>query len=178
MLEIGRFHAAIVECHAGAAALDALRIPADVHACRVAPDELLLLAAPARAAELLQRASAHLAVVEPGALVADQSDGWTIFSLAGDGGMSALAQLAQFPIRERRPAFLQGAVAGGAAKLLLLPGVVHILVPFALRDHVEGRLRDVCAARPFRLATSESPFAPIFEVAAGSPTGPSSGFPT
>lgn len=163
MLEIGRCHAAIVECHAGAAALDALKVPAGVHACRVAPDELLLLAAPARVAELLQRATAHLAVVEPGALVVDQSDGWTIFSLAGDGGLTALSQLAQFPIRERRPAFLQGAVAGGAAKLLLLPGVVHLLVPFALGDHVEGRLRDVCAARPFRLAPAEAPFAGVRE---------------
>ena len=53
-----------------------------------------------------------------------------------------------FPFPERRPAFLQGAVAGGSAKLLMLPGVVLLLVPFALRDHVERRLREVCAATP------------------------------
>ena len=158
MLEIGRFHAAIVECHAAAAALDALKVPPGAHACRVAPDELLLIAAPGRLDELLQRARAHLAVVEPGALVLDQSDGWTIFSLAGDGGMTALSQLALFPIRQRRPAFVQGAVAGVSAKLLLESGVIHLLVPCAAGDHVAGRLRDVCAARPFRLAAGEAPF--------------------
>lgn len=178
MLEIGRFHAAIVECHAGAAALDALRVPEGVHACRVAPDELLLLAAPSRVGELLQRATAHLAVAEPRALVVDQSDGWTIFSLAGDGGLTALAQLALFPVREHRPAFLQGAVAGGPAKLLLLPGVVHLLVPFALRDHVEARLRDVCAARPFRIAAGEAPFTPSSAATAGPASGHASSHPS
>ena len=102
MLEIGRFHAAIVECHAGEAALDALKVPAGVHACRVAPDEMLLLAAPSRLDELLQRATAHLAVVEPGALALDQSDGWAIFSLPGDSGLSVLMHLALFSMPKRR----------------------------------------------------------------------------
>lgn len=160
MLEIGRLHAGIVECHAGAPALDALPVPPGVHACRVAPDEVLLVAPPSRTDELLRRATATLAVVEPGSLVVDQSDGWAIFSLPGEEGMLALRQLALFPFPERRPAFLQGAVAGGSAKLLMLPGVVLLLVPFALRDHVERRLREVCAATPVRIAAVEAPLSP------------------
>ncbi len=66
--------------------------------------------------------------------------------------------LAVFPFPGARPAFLQGAVAGGSAKLLLLPGVVHLLVPYPLRDHLERRLRDV-AGPTVRIATEESPFA-------------------
>lgn len=158
MLEIGRFHAGIVECHASAAALDALAVPPGVHACRVAPDELLLLASPSRTDELLRRAMATLAVAEPGALVVDQSDGWTIFGLPGEEGMRTLRQLALFPFPERRPAFAQGAVAAGAAKLLMLPGVVLLLVPFALRDHVERRLREVCASAPLTMSVVEAPF--------------------
>ncbi|MEO7793670.1 MAG: hypothetical protein ABIV06_02765 [Thermoanaerobaculia bacterium] len=163
--EIRRFHAVLIECHASAAALEALAVPAGVHALRVASDELLWLAAPERADELLRRATAHFAVLEPGALVVDQSDGWTIFALPGDEGLLALRQLAVFPLPERRPAFLQGAVAGGSAKLLLLPGVVHLLVPFPLRDHVERRLREVCAGAAVHFEAVEAPFS----AAVGSP---------
>ncbi len=158
MLEVGRHAAGIVECHANPRALDALTMPTGVHLCRVAPDELLLLMAPPRLEEILRRATAHLAVVDPGGLVVDQSDGWTIFGLPGEEGALALRQLAAMPLPERRPAFLQGAVAGGPAKLLLLPGIVYLLVPFALRDHLERRLREVCAPTSVRIDGAESPF--------------------
>jgi hypothetical protein len=168
VLEIGRFRAALVECHASARALDALTVPAGTHLCRVTPDELLLLGAPERLDELLRRAIAQLAVVEPGGLVVDQSDGWTIFSLPGEAGLLALRQLSFLPIPERRPAFLQGSVAGGPAKLLFLDGLVHLLVPFALRDHLAGRLRDVLGVSGIgggvggvgtvRVADAEAPF--------------------
>ncbi len=158
MLEIARFDACLIECHGSAPALDALAVPAGVQALRVAPDELLLLAPPARTDELLRRATAHLAVVEPGALVVDQSDGWAIFALPGESGELALRQLALMPLPRRRPAFVQGAVAGGPAKLLLLSEVVYLLVPFALRDHVARRLRDVAAPDGVRIAELETPF--------------------
>ena len=162
MLEVGRFCAAIVECHATAAALDALAVPPRVHACVVGPAAPLGLGPPTRAGGLLRRAKSHLAVGEPGAMAMDQSDGWTIFGLPGelsdDEGMLALRQLAMMPLPQRRPAFVQGAVAGGAAKLLLLPGIVFLLVPFPLRDHVERRLREV-GGGALRIAAAEIPFA-------------------
>lgn len=158
MAEVARFHAGLVECHGSAAALDALSVPAGVQALRVAPDELLLLAPPERTEELLRRATAHLAVVEPGAMALDQSDGWAIFGLPGhlpdDPGLLALRHLALMPLPERRPAFVQGAVAGGPAKLLLLPTSVLLLVPYALRDHLERRLRDVSGGA-LRVAAAE-----------------------
>lgn len=159
MLEIQRCHAAIVECHAGASALDALPAQPAVERCRVAPDELLLVAPPAMLDDVLRRAAAHLAGAEPAALVLDQSDGWAIFTLRGDDAMAPLARLSVIAFPTTRPAFVQGAVAGGSAKLLLLSGAVHLLVPFPLRDHLKRRLRDVCDAARTRIAPGEAPFA-------------------
>ena len=172
MLEIQRSHAAILECHASVGALSTMPAMARVHACRVAPDELWLLAPPALTADVLRRAEAHLASVEPGTLVVDQSDGWAVFSLRADDAAEALrplAHLAVFPFPEARPAFVQGAVAGGPAKLLLLPGVIHLLVPFPLRDHLERRLRDVCDAARTRIGAGEVPFASPGEPSSSNP---------
>jgi hypothetical protein len=155
-LEIRRCCAAVVECHASAAALQSLPGLPGVHACRVAPDELLLLAAPSRVDDLLRQAQAQLAAAEPDALVLDQSDGWVIFSLHGEAALDLLRMLSVLSIPEARPAFVQGAVAGGSAKLLFLPGVVHLLVPYPLRDHIDRRLREVGGAR-VRIATTETP---------------------
>lgn len=167
MLEIQRSHAAIVECHASPLALQSMPAMPRVHVCRVAPDELLLVAPPSLGDEVLRRATAHLTSAEPETLVLDQSDGWAVFSLRGDDVMEPLRKLAVFPFPEARPAFVQGAVAGGPAKLLLLPGVVHLLVPFPLRDHLERRLRDVCDAARTRIAHGEVAFA-----SAGEPLPP------
>lgn len=159
MLEIQRSHAAVIECHASAATLASLPALPGVHACRVAPDELLLLAPPALGEGVLRQATEHLAAAERGTLVLDQSSGWVVFTLRGDDGMEALRMLSVIPFPQVRPAFVQGAVAGGSAKLLLLPGVVHLLVPFPLRDHLERRLRDVCDAAHTRFGSGEVPFA-------------------
>ena len=155
-LEIGRSCAAVIECHASAAALTSLPALPGVHACRVASDELLLLAPPSLGDEVLRLAKAYLTSVEPGTLVLDQSDGWVIFSLHGEAAMEELRMLSVIPFPEARPAFVQGAVAGGSAKLLLLPGVVHLLVPYPLRDHVDRRLREAGGVR-VRITTEEAP---------------------
>ncbi len=68
-LEIQRSRAAVVECHAREGVLASLPAMANVHACRVAPDELLLLAPPALGDEVRRRAEAHLAGAGRGALV-------------------------------------------------------------------------------------------------------------
>jgi hypothetical protein len=147
VLSVERSHAAVVACHASAATLDSLPAMPNASACRVAPDELWLIAPPALLAETLQRAGEHCTSSEATALVLDQSDGWTSFTLRGDEAISVLAQLSAVPFPATRPAWVQGAVAGGSAKILLLDGVVHVLVPLTLRHHVAARLRDVCGSR-------------------------------
>lgn len=157
VLSIQRTHAAVVACHASAAALDSLPALPNAYACRVAPDELWLIAPPALLAETVQRAAEHCASTEATALVLDQSDGWTAFTLRGDEAISVLAQLSALPFPATRLAWVQGAVAGGAAKILLLDGVVHVLVPSTLRHHVAARLHDVCGTRA-SVPSSEIPF--------------------
>ncbi|MEP7344370.1 MAG: hypothetical protein ABI877_03845 [Gemmatimonadaceae bacterium] len=147
MLSIERTRTAVVACYATPQALDALPVLPGTYDCRVAPDEMLLVAPPLHLAETERRAAEHFAVFDPTALVLDQSDGWSAFSLRGDEGLSIFAQLSAVPLPRERPAFLQGAVAEGAAKILLFDGVIHLLVPSTLRHHLANRLNDVCVGR-------------------------------
>lgn len=153
MLSIERTHAAVVACYASPQALDSLPVVLETHDCRVAPDELLLIAPPALLVETERRAAEHFAAVEPTALVLDQSDGWSAFTLRGDEADSVFAQLSAVPLPIGRPAFVQGAVAGGSAKILLFDGVIHVLVPSTLRYHLAARLHDVCRGQPLVPAT-------------------------
>lgn len=147
MLSIERTHVAVVTCCAAPPALDALAVAPEAHNCRVAPDEVLVVAPPSRVAETARRAAERLAATDPTALVLDQSDGWSAFTLRGDEATSVFAQLSVLPLPSARPAFVQGAVAGGSAKVVLLNDAIHVLVPSTLRDHVASRLNDVCAGR-------------------------------
>ena len=148
MLDISRTNASVVACYADPQALDSLPlVPLGTHGCRVAPDELLLVAPPTERAETERWAADHFASADPSAMVLDQSDGWSAFTLRGDEAASVFAQLSDVPLPLRRRAFLQGAVAGGSAKILLLDDAIHVLVPSTLRDNFAGRLRDVCGGR-------------------------------
>ena len=148
MLNINRTNATVVACYADPQALDSLPVvPPGTHGCRVAPDELLLVAPPTERAETERWAADHFASADPSAMVLDQSDGWSVFTLRGDDAPSVFAHLSDVPLPLRRRAFLQGAVAGGSAKVLLLDDAIHVLVPSTLRDNFAGRLRDVCGGR-------------------------------
>lgn len=147
MLSIERTHAAVVACCASPPALDTLPPIPGTHACRVAPDELLLVAPPSLLAEIEPRVAGHFATAEPTALVLDQTDGWSVFSLRGDEARSVFAQLSTVPLPTGPTAFVQGAVAGGSAKILVVDGIIHLLVPSTLRHHVAARLNDVCVGR-------------------------------
>ena len=148
MLSIERTHAAVIACYASPPALDSLPVALGTNQCRVAPDELLLIAPPALLAGIERGATGHFAAVEPTALVLDQSDGWSAFTLRGDEADTVFAQLSTVPLPMGRPAFVQGAVAGGSAKILFLEGVIHVFVPSTLRHHLAARLHDVRQGRP------------------------------
>jgi len=148
VLDITRTNATVVACYADPQALDSLPVvPPGTHGCRVAPDELLLVAPPTERAETERWAADHFASADPSAMVLDQSDGWSAFTLRGDEAPSVFAQLSDVPLPLSRRAFLQGAVAGGSAKVLILDDAIHVLVPSTLRDNLAGRLRDVCGGR-------------------------------
>ena len=174
MLNINRTDATVVACYADPQALDSLPVvPPGAHGCRVAPDELLLVAPPTQRAETERWATDHFASADPSAMVLDQSDGWSAFTLRGDEAPSVFAQLSDVPLPLKRRAFLQGAVAGGSAKVLLLDDAIHVLVPSTLRDNFAGRLRDVCGGRAVvpdtELAFTGDSATPSYEAAATTP---------
>jgi sarcosine oxidase gamma subunit len=144
VLEFTRAPAAVIACLARAEALDA--VPADgAYACRVAPDELLLVGPHSARGELEQAAAERLVELDPDALVVDQSDGWAAWTLEGEDRDEAFARLSAVPLPDTRPAFLQGAVAGVQGKVIASPRRTHVLVVSTVGHHVRRRLLAACA---------------------------------
>jgi hypothetical protein len=123
-----------------AEALDALEAPDGVSVGRVAPDEVLWLGDPGRAAELEERAGAATASLGRQGLVVDHSDGWVLFSLVGDDGPEVLARLSTLRLPEGGSGFVQGQVAQAPAKLFVRPGRLDLLVGSELAWFVHERL--------------------------------------
>ena len=141
-----RASVAIIACYASAATLDTLPSPRGAHLCRIAPEELWVVAARNEGSAILSAVAAYLTTHEPSALAIDQSDGWVVRSLFGDDALTMLAQLCVFRFPDMRPEFVQGSVAGAPAKVLLLFGSVHVFVPYPLRHYLDSRLLDVGGA--------------------------------
>jgi hypothetical protein len=100
-----------------------------VHACRVAPDELLLIG---------RRAEVDL----PEGLAVTETGGWAAWTLSGRDAGEALARLSML---SDGPGFLQGIVAGVPAKAIVSEVEIHLLVAASLGHHVEERFRAACS---------------------------------
>lgn len=129
MLEMRKNEVRVVRCQARPEALDALRVPAGVHACRVAPDELLLVGRPAE-------------VNLPDGLVVEETGGWAAWTLSGKDAGEALGRLSALPCG---PGFSQGLVAGVPAKVVADGAEVHLLVAASHGHHVEERVQAACS---------------------------------
>jgi hypothetical protein len=119
----------VIRCLARPETLDALPGRAGVHACRVAPDELLLVGEPAE-------------IDLAGGLAVDETGSWAAWTLSGPAAVEAFARLSALP---PDPGFLQGAVAGVPAKAIVGEQEVQLLVAASLAHHVEERLRTACS---------------------------------
>jgi hypothetical protein len=119
-------------------ALDRVQTPAGVTQGRVAPDELLWLGDPEAVGELEAEGKRQLAGVGERGLVVDNSDGWTLFSLIGEGRADALARLSSLQMPDR--GFRQGKVAGVPGKLFARPGRIDLLCTSDVRWFVHERL--------------------------------------
>lgn len=121
----------VVTVLASSESCDLVVAPDEASLLRVAPREVMLVG--------VLDASKVRAVVAPGALVEDVSDGWVSFVLEGPDAAEALARFSELEL----PAlgWVQGEVARAAAKVLVEPDVVTILVPSMLAAHVERRIR-------------------------------------
>jgi hypothetical protein len=131
--------AAKIRIFAPAAALDALAVPDGVGAGRVAPDEVIWLGDPGRAAELEEIASAAVAALGLDALVVDHSDGWTLFSIVGEGCEAVLGRLSDLRVPEGG-GFIQGKIAQSPGRVFCRPNRLDLLIGADLAWFVRGRL--------------------------------------
>ena len=120
-------------------ALDGLQPPAGVRAGRVAGDEVLWVAEPGRADELLKVLSAQLGTLGNRAAFVDHSDGYALFTLTGAEREELFSRLSSI----RVPAaggFVQGNFAGVPARIFCGQDALEVIVTSDVAWFVGGRL--------------------------------------
>lgn len=137
MVDLVATRASVIGCFASAEALDALD-----DAFRVAPDEAMLIG-PQDAAQTLARAAAErVASLDGDGLVLDMSDGWTVWTLAGEDTAPAFAHLSAVEIPDI--GFTSGDVVRIPARILARGGRIHLIVPSMWRDYLRERVIEGC----------------------------------
>lgn len=126
----------IVAVLAPSGTVDRLEAPAGTTSLRVAPREALVVGTN-------DAAAVHAAIDDPSAFVDDVSDAWVALVLAGDDVADVFARISELELPPT--GFVQGDVARSAAKVLVEPGRVTLLVPSMLAAHVEERIREDAA---------------------------------
>lgn len=138
MLELARTEAGLVGCFASAEALDAVHTPKGATACRVAPDELLLIGAPGSPAKVAAAASKTLHAADNDALVLDVTDGWTVWTLGGTDAHDAFERLSMLRLPET--GVVQGDVARLPVKVLVDGERLHLAVPSSWAAYLRERI--------------------------------------
>ena len=144
MLELAKAEATVLCCLAQPDHLDSLSSLDGVFGCRVAADELLLLAPAGVHRELFDHVAGLLEERDPHAVVVDQTPGWSVWMLAGSDVWRAFARLSAIPLPTERPAFVQGAIAEVPGKAVLLLDCIHLLVPAPVGHHLRRRVLSAC----------------------------------
>jgi sarcosine oxidase gamma subunit len=121
----------VVAVLASAGVCDRLAPTPDAVLLRIAPREVMLVGP--------VDVSAVTALVGESGLVADVSDGWVGLVLEGNDAPEVLARISELELPDR--GWIQGEVARAAAKVLVEPGRIAVLVPAMLAAHVEERIR-------------------------------------
>ena len=134
--------AAKVRCFAPKAVLDALTTPAGALRGRIAPDEVVLVGAPGTASALLDHCKTALAGLGPSALIVDHTDGWSFYSLTGEGHEDVFARVSMLPLPAAgtEPVFFMGRIADMAAKAFRRPGRVDFMTGMETIRHVTEKL--------------------------------------
>jgi len=144
VLELAATEAAVVACFAEAEALDALAAPAGAVVFRAAPDEAMLVGDPRSADDHVRAASAALRALDPHAIVLDASDGWAIWTLAGDATREAFRRLSALAVDDGTCA--QGDVARVPARVIAQGDRVHLFVASMWGEYLRGRIIQRCAS--------------------------------
>ena len=147
-VSLSPLRAGVVGAFASAEALDAVQAPAGVRACRVAPDEVALVCAPADTAALLEAVARDVERGDADGFALDLSDGWTGWTLRGDvrRAFSYLSEL-------RLPGpggFAQGDVLRVPVRVLTAEDRVDLLVPSPWGTYLHDELLDALRALDVR----------------------------
>ena len=89
--------------------------------------------------EVLERA---VRAADPDAVLLEVSDGWALVPLEGPRARKAFARLSE--LRLPAEGFVQGAVAGVGAPVLVRRDGIDLLVPSMLERHVRARVDADC----------------------------------
>lgn len=124
-LQSSRF--GVVGAFASAPALDSVKAPAGVRACRIASDEIAFVCMEDAAAEVLDAVAPQIALVDRHGFALDLSDGWAGFTLAGDVAR-AFSYLSEIHL-PGPGGFAQGDVLRVPVRVLASEGRIDLLVP-------------------------------------------------
>jgi sarcosine oxidase gamma subunit len=120
-------------------ALDALTRPPFVRVGRVAADEVLWVADPERASELVETMGTALSGYGKRATVVDHSDGYALFALEGRDRNELFARLSSIRL-PGTDAFVQGNFAGVPARTFSTADRLEVIVTSDVAWFVSGRL--------------------------------------
>ena len=135
--------AVVVTCIAEPAACDAAAEGAShVRALRVAPDEVMFVAAPDAADAIVRAVTRAATSVDPDALVLDATDGWAAWTLRGGATRPAFSRLSALGLPGE--GFVQGDVAHVPVKVIAEPERLHLLVPAMWGGYLRERILERC----------------------------------
>ncbi len=132
MAELRLFSTGVAVVLASSEACDRVVVPEGAIAIRAAPREMLVVGS-------VDIEAVRGSLEGSGAIVDDVTDGWVAFRLAGDDAHDAFARVSELELPAE--GWVQGEVARTAAKIIVAPDGLTILVPAMLGAHVEERIR-------------------------------------
>jgi sarcosine oxidase gamma subunit len=147
VLELAPLKLAVVACLGRAGDLERLEVR-DTLKVRTAPDEALLLAPPGRVAGVV---AAAIAAMGKDALVVDQTDAYSGWTISGSDVFELFARLSAIPLEGDHSAMLQGLVAKVPAKILVTNSHLQLLVSSNLAHHIKDRVLSAGADLEARL---------------------------
>jgi len=149
VLELTPTRVSTISCLASPEALAELDAPDGSYPCWVADDEVVLVGTP-DATEELQHWAREALTEDDDAVVLDVSDGWSAWTLAGDGVDDVLARLSE--LEHSGDGYLQGDVAHVPVRLIAHAERLHLFVPAMWEEHLRSRIRAAAGGLDLRVS--------------------------
>jgi hypothetical protein len=149
-------NAAKVRCFAPPEVLDGLPTPAGALRGRIAPNEVVFVGAPGRAAALAAHCEAAVGPLGARSLVVDHTDGWSFFTITGERAEDVFRRVSMVPLPAGgdEPVFFMGRICDVAAKAFRRPGRIDVMTGMEASRHVLHRLEHAGHAVGLHLTTA------------------------